>query len=177
MAEATEGLWRYRLLFIVLAALVAFVQLLPLDPGPGQLPGADILLLIAFSWTVMRPRVLPVPLLAVVFLAADILLMRPPGLWTALAILGCEFLRSRRALLRNAPFPVEWLLVAAVVAAVTIANALILAIFAVPQPSAGLTVIRMVFTMAAYPLVLVLAGRAFGLRKSTANRDALGAGR
>lgn len=177
MAEPSRGLWRYRALFVALAAMVIFVQLLPLDPGPGQLPGADILLLIAFSWTVLRPRVLPVPLLAAVFLVADILLMRPPGLWTALAVLGCEFLRSRRILLRSAPFPVEWLLVAAVIVAVTVANALILAIFAVPQPSAGLTVIRMVFTMAAYPLVLILAGRAFGLRKSTADRDALGAGR
>jgi rod shape-determining protein MreD len=177
MAEPTPGFWRYRLLFVVLAALVIFVQLLPLNPGPGQLPGADILLLVAFSWTAMRPRLLPIPLLAAVFLTADILMMRPPGLWTALAILGCEFLRSRRGLLRSAPFPVEWALVAGLVAAVSVANALILAIFAVPQPPVGLTVIRMVFTMASYPLVMILAGRAFGLRKSGGDRDALGIGR
>lgn len=175
MADTVTARWRYRVLFIVLAALVIFVQLLPIDTGIQRLPGPDILLLIALSWTALRPRLMPVPLLAAVFLTADILLMRPPGLWTALAILGCEFLRSRRGLLRTAPFPIEWLLVAGLIAALTVANALILAVFAVPQPPAGLTVIRMVVTMAAYPLILILAGRAFGLRKRSGDRDALGA--
>ncbi|MEM9427101.1 MAG: rod shape-determining protein MreD [Pseudomonadota bacterium] len=174
MADAPSGFWGYRVLFVLLASLLVFIQLLPLDPGPGQFPGPDILLLLALFWTVVRPALLPVWLLAVVFLASDLLLMRPPGLWTALAILGCEFLRSRRAVLRNAPFPVEWALLAVVITAMTVANALILSIFAVPQPSFGLTVIRMVFTIAVYPLVVILAGRAIGLSKPRGEREALG---
>lgn len=174
MAERIKGLWQYRLLFVFLSALVGFVHLLPINPGPGQLPGPDLILLIALSWTVMRPEFVPLILLAVVFLVADLLLMRPPGLWTALAILGCEFIRSRRILIRNAPFFIEWLLVTGVIVAMTITNALVLSIFGVPQPRVGLTVIHMLYTIVCYPLVLILAGRAFGLRKSTGERESLG---
>ena len=177
MAEGVSGLWGYRVLFVLMAGLLAFLQLLPLDPGPGQLPGPDILLLIALFWTVVRPTLVPVWLLALVFLLSDLLLMRPPGLWTAMTILGCEFLRSRRALLRNASFPVEWLLISLVIAAMTVANTLVLTIFAVPQPTFGLTVIRMVFTILSYPLVVILAGRAIGLSKPTGEREAMGARR
>lgn len=177
MAERIRGLWQYRLLFVVLAALIAFVQLLPLSPGPGQWPGPDVLLLIALSWTIMRPVFVPILLLAVVFLTADLLFMRPPGLWTALAILGCEFLRSRRILIRNAPFFIEWALVAGVIVAMTITNALVLSIFGVSQPSLGLTVIRLLVTILCYPLVMILAGRAFGLRKPSGERESMGSGR
>lgn len=177
MAEGAASIWGYRALFVLIAVFLAFVRLLPLDPGPGQWPGPDILLLCAFFWTIVRPALVPVWLLAAVFLISDLLLMRAPGLWTALAILGCEFLRSRRVLLRNAPFVMEWLLVAFVVTAITIANLLVLSIFAVPQPTFGLTVIGLVFTILAYPVVVVLAGRAIGLSKSSGERDAIGAGR
>ena len=136
-----------------------------------------MLLLVVLSWTIMRPDLVPVPLVAAVFLAGDLLLMRPPGLWTALTILGCEFLRSRRTLLRNTSFAVEWSIVAVVVAAMTIANVLVLSIFLVPQPAFGLTVIRMLFTILAYPLVLILVGRAIGLGKPKGERDSLGARR
>lgn len=174
MAERAAGTWRYRLLFVFFAAVVAYVQLLPLNPGPGYLPGPDILLVLALSWTVMRPDLVPVFLVAAVFLVSDLLLMRPPGLWAALAILACEFLRTRRILLRNSTFLVEWLAVAGVVAAITMANTLILSIFAVPQPSIGLTLIRMLFTILAYPLVVVLLGRAVGLSKTGGTRERLG---
>lgn len=177
MADRLAGVWWYRAFFVLIAAVIAFVQLLPLKPGPGQLPGPDILLLCALFWTIVRPALVPVWLLAAVFLMTDLLLMRAPGLWTALAILGCEFLRSRRVLLRNAPFVMEWLLVTVVVAAITISNLVILSIFAVPQPTFGLTVIQLVLTILAYPVVVVLAGRVIGLSKPSGERDAIGAGR
>lgn len=167
MAERVRGIWRYRALFVVLAAVIGFVQLLPIDAAAESLPGPDILLLIALSWTVRQPAFLPILLIAAVFLVADLLFMRPPGLWTALVVLGCEFLRSRRVLLKNASFLVEWLLVAGVIGAMTVVHAMILGLFVVPQPTAGLTVIRMLFTILCYPLVVILAGRAFGLTASS----------
>ena len=174
MAERASTVWQYRLLFVCLAAVVGFVHLLPINTGVEQLPGPDVLLLIALSWTVMRPKYVPVFLLAAVFLLADLLFMRPPGLWTMLVVLACEFLRSRRVLLRNAQFPVEWLLVAAVIVGMTLANALMLGLFGVPQPTAGLTVMRMLFTILCYPLVMILAGRSFGLTRPTKEREGLG---
>lgn len=174
MAERLGGLWMYRGLFIAFAGLLIFVQLLPLNPGPGQLSGPDVLLLIALSWTILRPGLVPVWLLAAVFLLSDLLLMRPPGLWTALTVLACEFLSGRRAPLKTSTFLIQWLVVAGVVTAMTVANTVILSVFAVPQPTFGLTVIRLIFTILAYPLVVILAGRALGLSKASEDREALG---
>src|SRR6056297_633829 len=89
------GRWRYWLLFLAIAAVLFFVQLLPLDLQPGRFPGPDVLLLLAIAWVLRRPDFVPVLLVAAVFLLADILFMRPLGLWTALVVLGMEFLRAR----------------------------------------------------------------------------------
>ncbi len=173
MAERASTVWQYRLLFVVLSAIVGFVHLLPINVGVELWPGPDVLLLIALSWTAMRPAYVPIVLVAAVSLLGDLLLMRPVGLWTALTVLGCEFLRSRRVLLRNAQFPMEWLLVASVVSAMTVVNALVLGVFGVPQPTVGLTVLRLVFTILCYPLVMILAGRAFGVA-APKERESLG---
>lgn len=175
MAERRPGPWRYRVFYLLFAAVLIFLQLLPLHPGPGRLPGPDILLLVTLAWTILRPALLPIWLIVCVFLTSELLLMQPPGLWTALTVLACEFLRVRRAPLKTAPFFMEWLLVTAVVAGMIVANTLILSLFAVPQPAFGLTVIRMIFTIFAYPLVVILAGRALGLSKTGEDREALGA--
>ena len=138
---------------------------MPLDLGPGGFPGPDVLLLLPLSWVVMRPDYVPVTLLAVVFFLADLLFMRPLGLWTALVILASEFLRVRSFTLRDTPFLLEWLQVAAAITVIFVINTLVLALFAVAQPGLGLTLIRLIATILAYPLVVILAGRAFGLKK------------
>jgi len=171
MVDRASPIWTYRLTFVVLVSIVVFVQLLPINPGPGGIPGPDVILLIALSWIVMRPDYVPVFLLAIVILATDLLLMRPPGLWTALAVISGEFLRGRQAQLRAASFLSEWALVGALVLAMTITNALVLAIFAVDQPSLGLTIMRLLFTIMCYPLVVILCGRAFGIRKIKAGEQ------
>lgn len=165
MADQRGKLWTYRFVFAVIAAAIAFVQLLPLDLRAQPIPGPDVLTLLAFSWVVMRPEFVPVALLAVVFFLGDILFMRPLGLWTALVILGAEFLRSRSVALRDASFLAEWALVTGVFSAILVANTLILALFAVDQPGLGQAVLRLVITVLFYPLVVILGGRAVGLRK------------
>lgn len=165
MAERGSGVWAYRALFLVLAAAVMFVQLLPLETAPGQFPGPDILMLLALSWVVMRPDLMPVLLIALVFFVADILFMRPLGLWTLLVVLASEFLRSRSHMLRDTVFPFEWMLVGAVIASVFVVNTVILALFSVTQPALGLTLIGLMATILCYPLVVILAGRTFGIRK------------
>ena len=166
MAETTQaGRWTYCGVFLALASLVVFAKLLPLHPGPGRFPGPDILILMACAWIVRRPDYLPVLLIAFVFLMADVLFMRPPGLWTALAILGLEALRRRSVVLRDSGFLTEWLTVSTVITGMFLANALVLAVFVVDQPGLGLTLIRLITTLLVYPIVVVLAARAVGLRK------------
>ena len=174
MADRAAGFWGYRTAYVVFASFLIVLKLLPIDPGPGQLPGPDLLLVLTLSWVVVRSDLLPVFLVAAVFLISDLLLMRPPGLWTAFTILACEFIRTRRVLLRNAPFLIEWVLIASVITGMTVAQTLVLSIFAVPQPAFGLTVIRLIFTILAYPLVVLLMGRALGLSKTSGERESIG---
>lgn len=166
MVESTHaGRWTYRGVFLALATLVIFAKLLPLNPGPGKFPGPDLLVLMACAWVVRRPDYLPVVLVVLVFLMADFLFMRPLGLWTALAIMGLEALRRRSVVLRDVGFLTEWLTVSVVITGMFLANALVLTVFLVDQPGLGLTLIRLISTLLVYPVVVVLAARAVGLRK------------
>jgi rod shape-determining protein MreD len=156
----------WQVLFAALAVLIAFAQLLPLSPGSGGFPGPDLLVLIAFAWVLRRPAYVPVGLVAVVALLADFLFMRPPGLWAALTVLGLELLRGREQGLRDLPFLMEWALVAALIAAMTLGQALVLLILMVNQPPLGLTLLQSIVTIAAYPVVVALTVFAFGLRRA-----------
>ena len=165
MAERIRHLWWYRGLFLALVALVAFVQLLPLNPGPGNIPGPDILLLLTFSWVLMRQEFVPLVVVALVFFAADMLFVRPIGLWAALTVLAVEYLRNRSFHMRETSFLGEWLTVAVVIVSMTLIYVLVQSLLVIQQPPLGMTLIRLLFTVVCYPLVVVLGGRAFGLRK------------
>jgi rod shape-determining protein MreD len=140
--------------FVALATCVAFTQLLPLGTGAGGLPGPDIIVLLAFAWVARRPDYAPLLLIAPVMLLADVLFMRPPGLWAAFAVLGTEFLRNREHGLRELPFPVEWGIVAAILLAMTLGNAFVLLLVGADQPTLGLTLIKLIVTIATYPLIV-----------------------
>lgn len=176
MADSFNArVWTYRGVFLCLAAFVVFVKLLPLHPGPGRIPGPDILLLMAAAWVVRRPDYLPVFLVAIVFFLTDLLFMRPPGLWAALAVIGMEALRRRSAGLRESGFLTEWFVVSAIITLMFLANSLVLTVFFVDQPGLGLTLIRVIATLLVYPIVVVLAAQAIGLRKmSPGENDRLG---
>lgn len=79
--------WGHRVLFLGLALVLLFLRLLPLGNAPGTLPGPDLLLCLIMAWVMRRPDYLPVGLIILVVLAEDLLLLRPPGLWTALVVL------------------------------------------------------------------------------------------
>jgi rod shape-determining protein MreD len=175
MAERAQKVWGYRLLLLTMVSVVAFVLLLPLGSRAGGIPGPDVVLLIVFAWIIMRPDYVPLLFAAGIFLAADLLFMRPIGLWAALSLIGAEFLRGRRLQLRDASFLFEWLLVVTVISVMTLVNALVLSLAAIDQPNLGLTLIRLIFTAISYPIVVVLAGRAFGVKKlGSADLDRIG---
>jgi rod shape-determining protein MreD len=167
MAEAIATrrlVWRTA--FLALAVFVIFVGLLPLGDGAGGVPAPDLLVAIALAWAARRPEYVPVLLVATVMLLADFLFMRPPGLWAAIAVLGVEFLRNREQGFRDLPFLVEWGLVALLLLAMTLANAVVLLVLMVDQPTLGLTLLQLIATILAYPLVVAVTVFAFGLRRA-----------
>lgn len=162
---ATTRIWLGRGAFAVTALAVIFAQLLPLATVPRVWAPPDLLLLAAIVWVVRRPNYLPVWLVAVTFLLADLLFHRPPGLFAALVILLTEALRKRAPVLRNATFAVEWFSVAVAIAAITLGNRIVLGIVMTPQAPLSLTLIQMLMTMIAYPVIVGLAVVAFGITR------------
>lgn len=160
----TTRLWAYRTLFVALAAALLFLRLLPLSTLPVRIPGPDLMLCITLAWVLRRPDFVPAGFIVAVFLLEDMLAMRPPGLWALIVLLGSEFLRDRAGPMRGLPFLAEWATVTAVMAIMLLANRLVLALVMVPQTGLGLTLLQLLTTVAAYPLVVAASHLVLGLR-------------
>lgn len=177
MAERwIDSVWAHRLIFAGVAGVLWFLRLLPMDPADaGRLPGPDLLLCLVLAWTIRRPEYLPVWLLTLILLTEDFLLMRPPGLWTALVVLAAEFLRSRIALVREINFSVEWVVVAMLMLGLFLANRLIMALVFLPQPDFGYAAIQVLWSVLSYPAVVAVSRYLLDLRKpATGEVDAYG---
>jgi len=157
--------WLMRALFAALAGALVFARLLPLDTLPPGWAGPDLFLALAFAWAVRRPEYVPPLLVAGLALAMDLLLQRPPGLWAALTVIGCETLRRRAPALRDLTFLAEWAAVAGTLVAMTLACRLVLTVLLVDQAPLGLGLMQLLSTLVAYPLVAALSHLLFGVRK------------
>lgn len=164
-------LWAYRGLYLAAVLAIVLVLMLPLRIEAGRLPGPDVILALTVAWAMRRADHLPIVLLAAAMLVADLLLMRPPGLMAALVVLAVEAIRAREYQWRDLPLLVEWLVGAALIAAVLAANALLLAVFLVPQPTLGQILIRAILTAAIYPLAVVLLRYGFGVTRRAQEGD------
>lgn len=172
---ATASRISNRALFAGLAALILFLRVLPLTAVPSRWPAPDLILCLTFAWLLRRSDYLPAYLVVIVFAVDDLLSMRPPGLWTLIALVTTEFLRSREMLLRDLPFALEWAVVAAAVMVMTVANRLILSLLMVPQGGFDLTILEVLSTLAAYPVVVFANVWLLGLQRRTGGiADGLG---
>ncbi|WP_170784820.1 rod shape-determining protein MreD [Ruegeria lacuscaerulensis] len=176
MDSQTSQLWAKRGLYLFLALLILFFHLLPLNARPDRWPFPDLIIALTFAWVLRRPEFVPIPLIAVVMLLADLLLQRPPGLLAALVVMGASYLRNAAPGLRDAGFMGEWTSAAVVITAVFALNRVILAILSVQQAALGPVVIQVVLTIAVYPLIVLLSQSGFGVRRvSTSESGAVGA--
>jgi rod shape-determining protein MreD len=168
MAETggTGRLIGFRALFAGLALAILFFRLLPLQALPPGWAPPDLIVALAFAWVLRRPDYVPALLLGAVMCLADLLLQRPPGLWAALVVLGAEALRARAGDLREVGFLFEWLTVALVLAAITLAYRLALTATGVGQAPLGLTAVQLVSTLAIYPVVVLISHLMLGVRKA-----------
>jgi rod shape-determining protein MreD len=161
--------------FASLVIGILFFQLLPLDTGPRRWAGPDLILAFACAWSFRRPEYVPIWSLAALFLLADLMLQRPPGLWAAVALLGCENLKTRARGLRDGGFASEWLVVCIITLAIAAVYRLGMIITFVTPPSLGLSIFELAMTMICYPLVVAVTHGLLGVRKASPGElDAIG---
>lgn len=163
---ATTQRWLHYALFAAVAGAILFILILPLSTTPQNFPGPDLLVCLVFAWIQRRPDYLPPVLLVTILLLADFMLMRPPGLWAILTLLGAEFLRTRHQGSGEMPFPAEWGFVAVVVLLMALINWIVLGIMVVPHHDLPSALIRAVMTIIAYPLIVLLTRQVFHIRRT-----------
>lgn len=174
-SSARSRVWTMRLTYGLLALGIVFVHLLPLSTLPARWAPPDLLIAITFAWALRRPDYVPPLLVALVMLAADLLLQRPPGLMAFLVVAGTEYLKYRFTGLRDASFAGEWAAVCVVICAVTLSGRVILVLTAVDRAPLMLTLIQMILTALVYPLVVAISQGLFGIRKlAPGDADAIG---
>ncbi len=164
--QSPARVWLMRCVFLALALLLVLLNLLPLHTLPREWSGPNLVQAIVFAWTMRRPEYVPPLLLAPVLLVVDLLFQNPPGLQAALLLIAAEALRLRAAAARDMPFLVEWFAVAGMIAAIALAERVVLTIFFVPLPSFGLTVVQCTMTILAYPAIVLLSHVLFGVRRA-----------
>lgn len=175
MNTASRSLWVYRCMYVGLAILLVFLRILPLSHQTGTLPGPDLLLALTFAWVVRRQDYVPIWLIAVVILSEDIITMRPPGLWCALVVMACEFVRMRAVMVRELNFAAEWALVSGLMLAMLILYRTVFAITFLPQVTFGFALVQVLWSIAAYPLVVLITRYVLALHKpSMGEVDAFG---
>lgn len=150
---ATTKLWALRGLYLLLAGVLIFLNLIPLQTTPIQIPPPDYLLCLTAVWVVRHPEHIPAVAVAGVFLLADLMFMQPPGLMAALVVLGMEFLRSRHQYMREFPFVLEWAVVGVVFTAITFGCRMVSALLVLAPPPLGPSVLQLGATLLCYPLV------------------------
>jgi rod shape-determining protein MreD len=161
----TFSLWRGRLGYVFLVALILLASLIPFGGEAGQLPGPDLLLCLTFAWMMRKPDFLPLWLLILVFLTADILTQKPIGLWAALAIVATEILRAREVLMRELSFLMELVVVAGLMLGMILIYRFVFALTLLPQVGFGFALVQWLWSVLAYPVVVWLNRYILDLRK------------
>ena len=84
-----------KLTYLLIVMLEVLFQTLPIHTSPYQFYAPDIPLVVTMVWVMRRPDVMDPILITIVFIFADMILQRPPGLWALIALCATMFLRLR----------------------------------------------------------------------------------
>lgn len=144
---------------------VLMFRMLPLGTEPTVIPFPDLLISITLAWVARRADLVPFWAIAVLFFASDLLLMRPPGLYTAVVLIATDVLRRQTDGLRNLPFVLEWMVIAATLVAITVGYRAVLFVTFTPMAPLGLTLLQLLITAVFYPLIAGILQIVLGLRK------------
>ncbi len=166
MVEAPiTRVWLGVVSYLGIGFAVLVLRMLPLGTEPIAVPFPDIFISVTLAWVTRRPDLVPFFAIAILFFAADLLLMRPPGLYSAVVLIATDILRRQTDGMRNLPFILEWMVIAATLVAITVGYRAILFVTFTPMAPLGLTLLQLVMTAAFYPLVAGILQVALGLRK------------
>lgn len=173
--ELFANKWLMRLVFSLVFLALIFAQLLPLETTPRRWAAPDFLVLLTMAWAARQPEYTPPLLVAGLFFLADLLLLRPPGLFAAIMVVATELMRNRARHLRDATFMTEWLTVATIMVIAAVSFRMVSFVFLLDTASLGLILVQVMLNIAIYPFVVLLSHLLFGVRRATVHDGSQGA--
>lgn len=156
----------FQTLFFGVCMLVIFVKMLPLSTIPAAIPAPDLIFAFTACFVIRRPRYTPVLLIVLVHMLADILFLRPMGLWPALTLLGYEYLRQKNSMGAELQLSVELVLVPLVFGVIMGMNALVYLALGLAHPTLGQSLLYILMTAIAYPFVIAASEFILGVRRA-----------
>lgn len=173
-ASATR-MWALRGAYAALCLVLIMFALLPLETTPRLWAGPDLLLCLTMVWSLRRPELAPLPLIAAIFLLSDLLQMRPPGLMAAIATFVIHRTQRRARFMRDRAFLAEWLSASIACAFVLLGYWLALGLFFIDRPPFTIVASQLAMTVVFYPVLAGLSAFFFGLRRTAVGEvDSLG---
>jgi len=148
----------HQVIYFCIGLLIIFFQILPLQTTPQTWSGPNILLVFFAANVSKRPEFTSSFLIASIFLIEDFFLMRPPGLMSALTVLGFYFLKRKFQNQEVNSFIFGWGSVAACLTIILLLYYFISVLLFIPSAGFKLTLMELLMTLALYPVFSVLIG-------------------
>ena len=148
----------HQVIYFCIGLLIIFFQILPLQTTPQTWSGPNILLVFFAANVSKRPEVTSSFLIASIFLIEDFFLMRPPGLMSALTVLGFYFLKRKFQNQEVNSFIFGWGSVAACLTIILLLYYFISVLLFIPSAGFKLTLMELLMTLALYPVFSALIG-------------------
>ena len=148
----------HQVVYFWIGLLIIFFQILPLQTNPQTWSGPNVLLVFFAAIVSKRPEVTSSFLIASIFLIEDFFLMRPPGLLSALTVLGFYFLKRKFQNQEVNSFIFGWGSVAACLTIILLLYYFISVLLFIPSAGFKLTLMELLMTLALYPVFSALIG-------------------
>lgn len=144
------------------AVTLAVSLLLVATPRPlGPVPVPLLPVMTVYFWTLVRPSLMPAPVVFLVGLALDLLTWTPLGFWALGLLAASGAARVLRPYVAGADFWQRLAGIAAATAVVAAAALIALGASARPIPASWLQLVQLILTIVTYPVVeAILSGLA-----------------
>ena len=148
----------HQVIYFCIGLLIIFFQILPLQTTPQTWSGPNVLLVFFAAIVSKRPELISSFLLASIFLIEDFFLMRPPGLMSALTVLGFYFLKRKFQTQEVNSFMFGWGSVTACLTTILLLYYFISILLFIPSAGFKLSLMELLMTLALYPIFSILIG-------------------
>ena len=148
----------HQIIYFCIGLLIIFFQILPLQTIPQTWSGPNVLLVFFAAIVSKRPEFTSSLLIASIFLIEDFFLMRPPGLMSALTVLGFNFLKRKFQNQEVNSFIFGWGNVTTCLTIILLLYYFISVLLFIPSAGFKLTLMELLMTLALYPVFSALIG-------------------